>query len=165
MEAVIFDLDDTLVDTATIRHHREARRWPQALAGVSATRIYDGIAHALAGLAERGVRVAIVTTSPGHYARRVLEHHGIGYAALIAYHDAKPKPAPDPCRLALERLGVLAENAIGVGDAYKDAASYRAAGIRAYAAGWSAATVYDAPWDGKFVAPADLLMLPHRRTR
>ncbi|XXT15370.1 hypothetical protein WME94_34480 [Sorangium sp. So ce429] len=52
----------------------------------------------------------------------MLEHDGIEYAALVAYHDAKPKPAPEPCPLTLARLGVLPENAIGVSDAHNGAA-------------------------------------------
>lgn len=160
MEAVIFDLDDTLVDTAILKPHRDARRWPDALAGVPHTQMFGGVAAMLAELVARGVPIAIVTTSPGHYARRVLEYHEIGYKVLVAYHDAKrPKPAPDPCLVALERLGVHAAEVVGVGDAQKDAVSYRAAGLRAYAAGWSAATVHEAPWDGRFAVPADLLAL------
>lgn len=160
MEGVIFDLDDTLVDTSILRPLRDRRQWPQALAGVSGTRIFAGIDAMLSSLTSRGIRVGIVTTSPGRYAKRVLEHHDIPYTTLVAYHDCpKPKPAPDPCLLALQRLGVRPEKAIGVGDARKDAASYRAAGIRAFAAGWSPATVFDAPWDGTLALPADLLEL------
>ena len=160
MEAVIFDLDDTLVDTSMLRAHREARRWPEAKAGVVNTKMFDGVGEMLAELTARGVHVAIVTTSPTPYARVVLEHHRIAYDVMVAYHDAKPKPAPDPCLKAMQLLKVTATGTIGVGDALKDAVSYRAAGIRAYAAGWSPATVFDALWDGRFMVPADLLALP-----
>jgi pyrophosphatase PpaX len=49
---------------------------------------------------------------------------------------SNPKPHPDPVRIALERLGVTADEALFVGDSPHDMASGRAAGTRTAAALW-----------------------------
>jgi HAD superfamily hydrolase (TIGR01549 family) len=157
MAAVLFDLDDTLIDTGPIRALRDIRDWRGCVASAGQTVVYAGIPELLAELQARGVRIGIVTTSISFYAERMLRHHGLPYDTLVAYHDAPPKPSPVCMRVAMQRLGVDAGACIGVGDSAKDAAALRGAGVVAYGAGWSLLTLRTAPWQEILEQPSELL--------
>ena len=139
IKAIVFDLDDTLVDTSELRHLRTNREWKAAVAKVNSTRMFDGLGELLAHAKKRSVSVAIVTTSVSHYASAVLRHHGITYDCLVAYHDAPRKPKPDGVLEALNRLKVAPADAIGIGDLDTDCTAYHLAGLQAIGAAWSKA--------------------------
>jgi 2-haloacid dehalogenase len=64
---------------------------------------------ALGRLREAGLRLAALTNSTEQVARAQLEHAGLsGAFELVLSADAvrRLKPAPEPCRMAAERLGV-----------------------------------------------------------
>ncbi|MCA9494362.1 MAG: HAD-IA family hydrolase [Myxococcales bacterium] len=85
-----------------------------------------------------GVGIAIVTSKAKPFAARGLEVVGLEVDLLVGPKDAaRPKPAPDPVRFALERLVVRAERALMVGDAPSDLLAGRAAGVRTVAVGWT----------------------------
>lgn len=155
---VILDLDDTLVDTSALAAFRQSRRWKDAVGAVHLTRKFQGVDAFVGRLAAQCVPWAVVTTSVSFYADRVLGHHGLTPHTRIAYHDARPKPSPDGVVLALRRLGCEAGAAVGVGDSALDLAAYRAAGIKAIGAGWSAALA-DGNWDAVAASPEEVLAL------
>lgn len=154
---IIFDLDDTLVDSALLRHLREARLWKEAVARVGETRLFDGVQETLQQLSDTGLPWVIVTTSVSFYANTLLDCHGIAGLTCIAFHDAKPKPSPEPVELALERMKLTAADVIGVGDAETDLRAYHGAGITAVGAGWSP-VMQDGHWDAIANSPTDLLL-------
>jgi HAD superfamily hydrolase (TIGR01549 family) len=80
----------------------------------------------------RGLSQAVVTNTPLPLARRVLQGKGLDrfFEALACAGEAPEKPAPDLIRLALQRLGLRAEEAIYVGDTETDRRAARAAGVR-----------------------------------
>ena len=78
-----------------MRALRKARDFKGAVAKKHDTELFPGVRELLEGIATRGIAVAVVTTSVSYYASAILKHHAIDYDALIAYHDARPKPAPD----------------------------------------------------------------------
>lgn len=158
---LIVDLDDTLVDTSMLAQFRERRDWRGAVAGCRASVIFPGVADMLQAVTARGIHWAVVTTSVSYYASAVLKHHGLTPNALVAFHDATPKPSPNSILLALSRIGVAASDAIGLGDADKDLHAYRAAGVRSVGAGWCPRIVRGA-WDHEIDTPADLLPLLSR---
>jgi phosphoglycolate phosphatase-like HAD superfamily hydrolase len=145
---VVFDLDDTLVDTQSIRSLREERKWALARSSVSKTLIFPGIAEIISLCEHRDLPVAVVTNSPSVYALAVLEHHGLTPTATVCYHDTKRhKPHPDPILHALEISGIDAEGAIGVGDSLIDHLSYQSAGLVSVGAGWSPCFDDSAEWN------------------
>lgn len=99
--------------------------------------MFDGIPKLLSALADRGIQVAIVTTSVSFYAEAVIGHHGIRSDVLVAFHDGPRKPRPDGVLSALAKLKIPVSEAIGVGDHVNDCTAYRAAQIHAVGAGWS----------------------------
>lgn len=178
-EALLFDLDGTLVDGAAAIHdsfeHAVAARGhagvPRArvagmigaplrlmfreLCGVDdresaeLVRVYRArfeemaptLVRATPGAIEaldafRGVPMAIVTTKAVEPARTVLKALSIEdrFAAVVGVDTVRrPKPDPEPVRVALARLGVGALRAAFVGDTIMDVLAGKAAGAKTVA--------------------------------
>lgn len=102
-------------------------------------RPFPGTVETVAELAARGYRLAIVTSK-----LRAPTLRGMGVCGLLEHFDevvtpdvvTNPKPHPEGVLLALDRLGVAAEEAIYVGDSPHDVAAGRAAGVLTVAAPW-----------------------------
>ncbi len=155
---VIWDLDDTLVDTSALRELRAKREWREAVRRRSETCLFDGVAALLRTLQKNEIRTAVVTTSVSYYAEAILEHHKITYDALVAYHDAPRKPSPEPVLLALKKLGAEPKHAAGIGESDSDRVAYRAAGTYSIGASWSPVFVVGA-WDAEAVHPSVVIQL------
>ncbi len=142
-DAILFDFDETLAATRHLKALRDSawRRGDDALWNryfqnvqlaepVSAS---DGtaIAPGLAVLADAGVPVAVVTSSPAESVRVWFTHHyGWGPPVVVGHGDASAKPHPDPLLLALDRLGTTpSPNVLSVGDDAKDVLAAHRAGI------------------------------------
>jgi AHBA synthesis associated protein len=128
--------------------------------------VFDGVVELLLTLRVRGLRLAIATGKSGPRARSLLDRLGLlpFFAHVIGSDEvARPKPAPDMVRLALELLDVPAERAIMVGDAPTDLESARGAGVASAAALWAPPDDVDellaAGPDVVLRRPADLLAL------
>nr|QRV62339.1 phosphatase [Verrucosispora sp.] len=101
--------------------------------------MFDGIPDMLADLRRRGLRMSVATGKSGPRARSLLDNLGVLdlFDHVIGSDEvARPKPAPDIVRRALDLMGVRAEEAVMVGDAVTDLASARAAGVTSIAALW-----------------------------
>jgi len=99
---------------------------------VACTRLYDGGAELLAGLAAREVKLAICTNKPQGITELVLEELGIKshFGAVVGTTPDLPrKPDPAMLRAALDRLGVAAFDAIMIGDSASDVGAARALGV------------------------------------
>lgn len=135
--AVLFDLDQTLVDSSPVEPLRRDRRWGDVYALIPQVRPYPGISELLAELRSRRIPVCVVTSTPRPYCTRVIRHLGWNIDVSVCYHDTtKHKPDPDPMLLALSKLGVVASEAVAVGDEPRDIVAARAAGISSVAALW-----------------------------
>jgi HAD superfamily hydrolase (TIGR01662 family) len=157
MRSVIFDLDDTLIDTSRLRQFRETRRWRDCVKNCSWTSAYDDIHVVVDFIHDKGGRVGVVTNSVSYYSEAILRHHHIEADALVSYHDThKKKPDPEPVLLCLKRLRRTADVVVGVGDSMSDFAAYKAAGITALGAGWSLAFDNSPPWEAILERPRDL---------
>lgn len=102
-------------------------------------RPFPGAAETVAELERRGVPLGIVTSK---HRRATL--HGVELCGLTSHFPVivtpedvtHPKPHPEPVLVALERLGVVAEDTLFVGDSPHDMVAGRAAGTRVAAATW-----------------------------
>lgn len=138
--AVLFDLDQTLLDSSLAEPLRSRRLWSEVYSLIPKFRPYRGISELLAFLSRNGVPVCVVTSSPKAYCVRVLSYWHLEVDATVCYHDTEHhKPCPDPLLAALSRLGIRAPDAISVGDSPEDIIAARRAGIFAVAAGWGTA--------------------------
>lgn len=112
---------------------------------------------------QSGLKTALVT-SRNAVEVEILSQHFRGWTAadtaVSASDVVNPKPSPDPALLAIERLGVSAENAIMIGDSVFDLRCARGAGLRSgavlYGAGKKEDLLAETP-DYVFTTPTDLL--------
>ncbi|MBV8517806.1 MAG: HAD family hydrolase [Acidobacteria bacterium] len=94
--------------------------------------LIDGARELLAALAERGVANGIVTSGSRERVSRELAAHALTpyvRASVFGCDVVAKKPHPEGLLLAMEKLGVRAEEAVYVGDSPEDIAMARAAGV------------------------------------
>jgi HAD superfamily hydrolase (TIGR01662 family) len=134
---IIFDLDMTLVDTSPLSSLREKRLWNRVYEKIPTSTIFQGIINLIQSLKEF-YSLGIVTSSPGIYARKLIEYHNLTIPLLIAYHDTKNhKPHPEPILKGCEQLGLPPSKVISVGDDFKDIEASNLAGCTSIFVSWN----------------------------
>ena len=137
MIGVLFDLDQTLIDSSIAESHRTSRNWPKVYSLIPKMAPYDGIGGILEFLIERDVQVGIVTSSPRSYCTKVVSHHEFKIDKFVCFHDTtKRKPFPDPILKGIELLEVPAGDVWCIGDDVKDIQASHAAGAHSIAVTW-----------------------------
>ncbi len=104
-----------------------------------ATRLFPGVAETLAGLRERGWRLAVCTNKLAQPARDLLDALRIGgLFAAIGGGDSFPVRKPDPAHLlaTLKAAGGSPVRAVMVGDHRNDVIAARGAGLPCVFAAW-----------------------------
>jgi HAD superfamily hydrolase (TIGR01509 family) len=99
--------------------------------------VFPMVGALFAELARRDVRTALATSSTRRQLDLLGRHVSLDLTALadvvVTADDVRvSKPAPDTVRVAVERLGLVADRCIYVGDTPFDALAATAAGVRAY---------------------------------
>ena len=101
---------------------------------------FPGVVATLDALAGGGLELAIVTSKISWGAKGELERACLldRFATVVGWDDCeRPKPAPDPLFLAMERMTPVEPGNIAyVGDAPTDVQAARAAGCHAIGAAW-----------------------------
>ncbi|NKL24238.1 HAD hydrolase-like protein [Rhizobium leguminosarum] len=101
---VIFDFDQTLVDTSSVEHLRAARNWKAVMAQASKLPVYDGINELIQELHNAGQTIAIVTKSPDMVPKAFIKAHGWPIDIVVGYHHVKNrKPHPEGLLLAMSK--------------------------------------------------------------
>ncbi|MCR0997621.1 HAD hydrolase-like protein [Serratia rubidaea] len=144
IEAVLFDLDNTLVNTNSLKEYREGAKDKRLTQDeLSTTKLYPKTKVVLESFKDSNVLMAIVTNSPRQYALDVLNHHGIEhyFSTIITYNDVGPggvKPSPQGINLALSNLNLTNKNNIlFIGDDAKDINASYAAGVKPITPAWA----------------------------
>ena len=118
-KGIIFDLDQTLVDSNIAKSYRSARDW--------------NIVYSL-------ISKFVLCKAPSVYVKKVLNHFNIPFDTVVAYHDVKlQKPNSEGMNLALTQLGLSAEDVISFGDEVSDVIASNGAGIESVACLWGSA--------------------------
>ena len=103
------------------------------------TRLYPGVADALAALGPAGPALGVLTNKPGDMSRTILAGLGVAdrFARILGAGDV-PARKPDPAGLValLDELGVATSEAWLVGDSATDVQTGRAAGVRVAGVAW-----------------------------
>lgn len=137
MKAIIFDLDQTLVDSQPIEYLRKARNWSIVYQSIPSILAYDGIDEILTLARENHIKLAIVSSGPSSYVQRVIRHFGWLFDATVCYHDTiRHKPYPEPFLEAISRLKLPARDCWAIGDDSKDIIAAKTTGVYAGAALW-----------------------------
>lgn len=116
----------TFQHTVGVKAHGDDRKLM-----IEGTVLFPGAAELLRALKSTGARTAIVSTKPGDTIRRIFDYQGqLDLLDLIVGGDevTHAKPNPEGLRLALEKLGLHAEQVLFCGDTVIDAATAQAGG-------------------------------------
>lgn len=126
--------------------------------------LFDGMADALEGIEQRGLRWGIVTNKPRRFTMPMVAHMGLDVraGAVISGDDApQPKPSPQTLLLACERMQIDPQTVLYIGDAERDIQAGKAAGMKTLVAlfGYLSNTDQPQAWgaDGCIQQPQDLL--------
>lgn len=101
--------------------------------------LHQGVPELLDQLAQSNIPVSIVTGRSWNTTEMILQHHGLldRFVTVIANdHVGSPKPSPEGIQLALQRMKLVPERAIYVGDTWVDIRAAHSAGVGAVAALW-----------------------------
>lgn len=137
---VLFDVDETLMSTATLAEARHSKN-PLDLTTLDSyanVRLHDGVADALRRISTAAA-VGLVSSSARWYVDQLITDHlpGAEFSVTVTYDDVERiKPDPEPLLLALRKTGYDTNQAVYIGDADVDHAACVAAGIRFVGAGW-----------------------------
>jgi len=135
--AIIFDLDQTLIDSSRIEHLRTKKQWNKVLDSFELIEFNSKIGELLNNLVYVGVKIGIITNSPSKYAGAVLEHFGIPFQSLIGYHDIiNKKPSPDAFIKTLSNFNITSDMAISFGDQDNDIIASKKANIYTIGVKW-----------------------------
>jgi phosphoglycolate phosphatase len=108
--------------------------------GMYDTSAYDGVRETLAVLRGAGLRLAVATSKPEHYATPIVEHLGLaGYFETVGGDelDGSLRTKALVIEKVLRRLGQPeADDVVMVGDRADDVLGARAHGIQCIGAGW-----------------------------
>ncbi len=134
---IIFDFDQTLVDTSSVEHLRAARNWKAVMAKASQLPVYNGMTALLSELHASGHTLAIVTKSPDMVPRAFITAHNWPVDIVVGYHQVKnKKPHPEGLILAMSKAGATPEGTYHVGDQPQDTEASRGAGVMALGSAW-----------------------------
>jgi predicted amidophosphoribosyltransferase/FMN phosphatase YigB (HAD superfamily) len=165
--AVVFDLDDTLLDTSAVREARDRGDWRVVNERLSEVTVFAPAAGVVspesvpAALRRAGVRVGILTRSPRWYAEHLLKRYSVHYDALVTGSDGYP-PKPETASLAAiaQLLEVEVSAITFVGDNTHDHEAAAAVGALSVGVRWSGDPEpnWKRHWPDIAVADPDLLM-------
>ncbi|MCI8630826.1 MAG: HAD-IA family hydrolase [Firmicutes bacterium] len=115
--------------------------------------LYEGMDELIKKLKTLGIFNAIVTSRLTSSTVNTLEKYDLAryFDVIVTCDDTqRHKPDPEPALLALEKLGISAEEAIMIGDSKFDIRCAHNAGIKAALVGWSeAASAGEIPENGQ----------------
>ena len=139
---IIFDFDQTLVDTQPVEHLRAARNWKAVMARARELKVYDGVHDLLQDLHAQGHSLAIVTKSPDMVAKAFIREHSWPIEIVVGYHQVRNrKPHPEGLLLAMKQAGARPGETFHIGDQSQDTEASRAAGVVAIGSAWGVADV------------------------
>jgi len=136
---VIFDLDQTLVESLVATQDRRSRNWKTVYSKIPQFNVYDDIIRVLKLLDKKNIPVCIVTSSPRYYCEKVLSYFGIKVNFSICYHDSRNhKPHPEPIEIAKDKLinEYGCRSIISIGDTQADIIASQKANVTSIAASW-----------------------------
>lgn len=134
---IIFDFDQTLVDTSSVEDLRAARNWKAVMAQASKLPVYEGINELIQKLHKAGQTIAIVTKSPDMVPKAFIKAHSWPIDLVVGYHQVKNrKPHPEGLLLAMSKAGASPEETYHVGDQPQDTEASRGADVIAVGSAW-----------------------------
>ena len=136
-KAVIFDLDQTLVDSKHLKKLRDSGQWSEVFKNIESIKPYPLIDEIIKKLRSNNIKIVIVTSSPPSYCKKILDNNNWEFDSIVAYHDTRnKKPHPEPITLAVKKLNVEPSNVLSLGDREIDIIASNKAGVHSGACLW-----------------------------
>jgi phosphoglycolate phosphatase len=133
--ARLLGTDSHAIVEQALAHYRERF----ADVGLYENRLYDGIVEALQSLRGGGATLVVATSKPGVYARRIIEHFGLGHHFAEVHGcelDGTREDKRDLIAHILPHHGFASERAAMIGDRGVDMRAARHHGLAAVGALW-----------------------------
>lgn len=136
-QIVLFDLDQTLVDSREALPLRRKQRWQAVYQMVPELPLYEGIRDLWSQLRLAGCTIGVVTSSPRSYCQRILNYRDLSPEVNVCFHDtSRHKPHPAPLLEALRRANSNSQESLYVGDSPDDIRAAQSADILDVGALW-----------------------------
>lgn len=136
---LIFDLDQTLIDSSIADQPRKLRQWQRVYSLIPSFYMYDSILEVIQSIRLKHIPFAIVTSSPESYCVKVLSNFKIQCEYRVCYHDTRfKKPHPEPILLAARKLDCEIKSIYSFGDRDIDIKASNDAGVNSVACLWGA---------------------------
>jgi HAD superfamily hydrolase (TIGR01549 family) len=143
LTGVIFDLDDTLLDSRALRSVRDGRDWQAVMSRLHEVKEFDvghdptRVTDLPQAARDRELSVGLLTHSPRGYAEALLKAHGMRVDAMVTGSDGyATKPDPGGLLAVISELGLMPASTVYVGDAAADFGAAAAAGARSIGVAW-----------------------------
>lgn len=134
---LIFDLDQTLIDTSISECFRKTRDWSKVYTLIHNFKLYPGIIEALHEFKNMGFEICVVTSSPRPYCLKVLNYWNIPFDFSVCYHDTTfKKPHPAPIQKALDFFSLKNKCVLSFGDKDIDIIASKKALVTSVACTW-----------------------------
>lgn len=141
---IIFDMDQTLVDTLVLEPYRNSRDWKRVYRNIYKCQLYNGMLSVFDYIRVNAITTCIVSSAPRSYVECLVEHFNIPCDYIVAYHDTRnKKPSSEPFYKALEFLRCDKKDVISFGDRVVDIQASKSASIRAVACTWGTQELSD----------------------
>lgn len=156
-DAIFFDLDGTLVDSALdfvamrrdlgfdqnvdilghigqmtdadkVKHCFDIIDRHEAKGALESI-LYPGVKELLDFISEQGIQTGILTRNNQKCTKLSLEKHNLYFEHIITRDDCKPKPDPEGLNILLDKTGIEANRAIYIGDYLHDLEVAKNAGM------------------------------------
>ena len=136
---IIFDLDQTIINSSISESFRKRREWSEVYKLIPKFELYDGILSVLNIVKRNGIKICIVTSSPGSYCTKVIKQWNIPCDYTVCYHDTvNKKPHPEPINKALAYFNISSELVLSLGDKDIDIEASRKANVKSVGCLWGA---------------------------
>jgi len=135
---IIFDLDQTLVNSSSAKLLRDRRDWNNVYKAIPSFSLYDSIGSLLNTISMSHIPMSIVTSSPKPYCEKIVNYFKLPIDVLVCFYDTKNhKPHPEPILLAANKMGIKELNKIlSFGDDAKDIIASNNAKVISVACTW-----------------------------
>lgn len=143
INAVIFDLDNTILDTSGLQEIRENHNVDALNQALHTLEIHDAANRLIHFLFEKNIKLGIVTNSPRWYAERILKHFNIFnfFQSVVTYNEVAYqgiKPSPTGIKKVLVDLEIAdPSTVIYIGDEGNDVIASYNAGVLPVIGSWT----------------------------
>jgi HAD superfamily hydrolase (TIGR01549 family) len=135
--AIIFDLDQTLIDSSSAEEFRKNNEWNKVMNAIQGFKFDVKLCEIINNLKEQNVKIGIITNSPSKYANKIIQTFNIHCDLIIGYHDvSKRKPNPESFIKFLNAFELNPKECISVGDNDNDIIASKSANVLSIGAKW-----------------------------